>query len=188
LSNSVIAAAVVGTILFLTVFVGWDLRRLSASRHLAAQLDDPASAFNNNFWQESQSRAPERSSVTINLYRLYADAASNQRNKGDDERAVELILAGRGMLLEYEKYDPFQMDTQIGLAQAALRMTEWGYPEYQQEASDRYVRIVSLYPHVPTLIGTAATVMSSFDNHELAIEFADRAIATEVTTQPWSKA
>jgi len=80
------------------------------------------------------------------------------------------------------------MDTQIGLAQAALRMTEWGYPEYRQEASDRYVRIVNLYPNIPTLIGTAATVMSSFDKHELAIEFAEQAIATEATTQPWSKA
>ena len=188
LSNSVIAAAVVGSILFLTVFIGWDLRRLSASRHLAAQLDDPVAAFNNGTWQESQSRAPERSSVTINLYKLYAAAANNQRSNGNDERAVELILAGRTMLLEYEKYDPFKMDTQIGLAQAALRMTEWGYPEYRQEASDRYVRIVNLYPNIPTLIGTAATVMSSFDKHELAIEFAEQAIATEATTQPWSKA
>jgi len=98
------------------------------------------------------------------------------------------MLAGRNILLEYEKYDPFQMDTKIGLAQAALRMTEWGYPEYLQETSDRYVQIVNLYPHVPSLIGTAATVMSSFDDHEQAIDFADRAIQMEATTQPWSKA
>ncbi len=186
--KSTIIVAVVASIAFLSVFVGWDLRRLSASRHLAAHLDDPVAAFNNNVWQEAQSRAPERSSITINLYRLYAAAANNQQSKGNEDRAVELILAGRNLLLEYEKYDPFQMDTQIGLAQASSRMAEWGYSEYQQDLIDRYVLIVDRYPNKPSLIGTAATVMSSFGNHELAIDFADRAIATEATTQPWSKA
>jgi len=186
--NSAIVIAVVTSILFMTVFIGWDMRRLSASRHLAVHLDDPVAAFNNNIWQEAQSRAPERSAFTINLYKLYADAAQNQKEKGNDERAVQLILAGRELLLAYEKYNPLRLDTQIGLAQASLRMSEWGYPEYSQESLDRYVRIANTYPNFPTLIGTAATVMSSLGDHEMAIELADRAIAAETVTEPWSKA
>ena len=60
--------------------------------------------------------------------------------------------------------------------------------EYAQELADRSRRIVELYPSYPTLVGTAATAMTSVGLHELAIEYADRVIAVEETTQPWSKA
>ena len=67
-------------------------------------------------------------------------------------------------------------------------MTEWGYTEYAPEMADRYIRIVELSPNFPSLAGTAATVMASVGLHELSIEYADQAIATEATTKPWAKA
>ena len=40
----------------------------------------------------------------------------------------------------------------------------------------------------PSILGTSATALTSVGQHELAIEYADQAIATESTTHPWSKA
>jgi len=37
-------------------------------------------------------------------------------------------------------------------------------------------------------LGTSATAMASVGLHQLAIEYAERAIATEEKTKPWSKA
>ena len=92
------------------------------------------------------------------------------------------------MLLEYEQRDPLELDTQIGLSKSVTVLMEWGHDEYAQELADRSIKLADLNPAYPTVLGTSATVLTSVGLHELAIEYADMAIATEATTQPWSKA
>jgi len=181
-------AAVVVSAVFVTMFLGWDVRRISASRHLAINHDNPDQVIATLGWQNAQAQAPERDSLTINLSQEFMKAVDQQKANGNDDLALDGLLYARDMLLEYEKRDPFQIDAQIALAQTASKMTEWGYIEYAQEMADRYIRIVELSPNFPSLAGTAATAMASVGLHELSIEFADQAIATEATTKPWAKA
>ena len=97
-------------------------------------------------------------------------------------------MIGREMLLEYESRDPFELDTQIGLSKTTSTLITWGYNEYAQELADRARRTADSHPAYPTIVGTSATALTSVGLHELAIEYADKAIAMEATTQPWSKA
>jgi tetratricopeptide (TPR) repeat protein len=186
--GSMLLAAVVVSAVFVTMFLGWDVRRISASRHLAINHDNPDQVIATLGWQNAQAQAPERDSLTINLSQEFMKAVDQQKANGNDDLALDGLLYTRDMLLEYEQRDPFQLDAQIGLAKTATKMTEWGYTEYAQEMADRYIRIVELSPNFPSLAGTAATVMASVGLHDLSIEFADRAIATEATTKPWAKA
>jgi tetratricopeptide (TPR) repeat protein len=186
--GSMLLAAVVVSAVFVTMFLGWDVRRISASRHLAINHDNPDQVIATLAWQNAQAQAPERDSLTLNLSQEFMKAVDQQKAIGEDDLALDGLLYIRDMLLEYEQRDPFHIDAQIGLAQTATKMTEWGYTEYAQEMSDRYIRIVELSPNFPSLAGTAATAMASVGLHDLAIEFADRAIATEATTKPWAKA
>jgi len=186
--GSMLLAAVVVSAVFVTMFLGWDVRRISASRHLAINHDNPDQVIATLGWQNAQAQAPERDSLTINLSQEFMKAVDQQKANGNDDLALDGLLYARDMLLEYEKRDPFQIDAQIALAQTASKMTEWGYIEYAQEMADRHIRIVELSPNFPSLAGTAATAMASVGLHELSIEFADQAIATEATTKPWAKA
>ena len=186
--GSTLLAAVLATAVLLTVFVGWDMRRLSASVALAAKHDSPSLDERARAWASAQEQAPERESFTHNLADQYFKVAKEQRGLGNENESMRLILIGRDLLIEYEKRDPFEWDAQIGLSKMAATLTEWGNLEYTRELTDRSRRIVELYPSYPTLVGTAATAMTSVGLHELAIEYADRAIAVEETTQPWSKA
>jgi len=186
--GSTLLAAVLATAVLLTVFVSWDVRRLSASISLAAGHDSPSLDRRAQVWADAQARAPERESFTHNLSEQYVKVAKEQRELGNENESMRLILIGRDLLLEYEKRDPFEWDAQIGLSKIAAILAEWGKLEYTQELADRSRRIVELYPSYPTLVGTAATAMTSVGLHEIAIEYADRVIAVEETTQPWSKA
>ena len=186
--GSALLAAVLATAVLLTIFVGWDMRRLSASVSLARGHDDPSLDRRAQVWADAQAQAPERESFTHNLSEQYVIVAKEQRALGNDNESMRLILTGRDLLLKYEKRDPLEWDAQIGLSKIAATLAEWGMLEYAQELADRSRRIVELYPSYPTLVGTAATAMTSVGLHELAIEYADRVIAVEETTQPWSKA
>ncbi|MCH7971851.1 MAG: hypothetical protein IH960_12560 [Chloroflexi bacterium] len=188
LLGSTLLAAVLATAVLLTIFVGWDVRRLSASVALAAGHDSPSLDTRARAWADAQAQAPERESFTHNLSEQYVKVAKEQRELGNENESMRLILIGRDLLLEYEKRDPFEWDAQIGLSKITAILAEWGKLEYMQELADRSRRIVELYPSYPTLVGTAATAMMSVGLHELAIEYADRVIAVEETTQPWSKA
>ncbi|MCZ6709853.1 MAG: O-antigen ligase family protein [Gammaproteobacteria bacterium] len=186
--GSTLLAAVIATAVLLIIFFGWDVRRLSASVYLAGGHDDPSRDRRAQVWDEAQKQAPERESFTHALSEQYVNVAKEQRALGNENESLRLILVGRALLLEYEKRDPFEWDAQIGLSKIAAVLAEWGNLEFSQELADRSTRIVELYPSYPTLVGTAATAMTSVGLHELAIEYADRAIAVEATTQPWSKA
>ena len=187
MGSSLIAAIVISAVV-LTTFIGWDVRRISASAALAAGHDDPVLDKRAKAWADAQAKAPERESFTFHLFEEYHKVAKEQKALGNDEEALRLLNVGRNMLLEYEKRDPFELDTQIGLSKITATLASWGYLEFAQELADRSQKIADTYPSYPTLVGTAATAMTSVGLHELAIEFAERAIATEPTTRPWAKA
>jgi O-antigen ligase len=181
-------AAVGVTAVLLTMFIGWDLRRLSASRALASGYDSPELQVRAAAWTKAQAGSPERGDITHGLAVQYHKTAEEQFELGYTAEAMRLILIGRDMLLEYEQNDPFEWDTQITLSKMAATLATWGHFEFAQELADRATKIVDLYPAYPTLVGTSATAMTSVGLHERAIEYADMVIAVEDTTQPFSKA
>ena len=181
-------AAVAVTAVVLTIFVGWDVRRLSASRALAVGHNHPDLVTRAQVWADAQAAAPERESFTFNLFEQYLDVAKQQHDLGNEQEAIRLLNIGRNMLLDYETRDPFELDTQIGLAKTTSAFAEWGYLEYLQELVDRSIKLADAHPAYPTLVGTTATALTSAGLHELAINYADQAIATETTTRPWAKA
>ena len=186
--GSVLLAAILFTAIFATLFVSWDMRRLSASRMLAVGWDAETKLERAQVWDAIQKKAPERESFTFSLFEQYLEVAKQQHDGGNPEEGLRLLMIGRDMLLEYEKRDPFELDTQIGLSKTTSTLTGWGYNEYAQELADRARRTADSYPAYPTLVGTSATALTSVGLHEVAIEYADKAIAMEATTQPWSKA
>jgi len=186
--GAVLVAAVLFTAIFATLFVGWDVRRLSASRTLALGFDAETKFERAQVWDEVQKKAPERESFTFSLFEQYLEVAKQQHDGGNPEEGLRLLMIGREMLLEYESRDPFELDTQIGLSKTTSTLTAWGYNEYAQELADRARRTADSHPAYPTIVGTSATALTSVGLHELAIEYADKAIAMEATTQPWSKA
>jgi len=176
------------TVLVVSVFVNWDIRRLSASLILASahdSLDLPARA---KAWDDAQDIAPERASITFTLFEEYLRTAKEQYRLGNTNEAMRLLMNGREMLLDYEKRDPLELDIQIGLSKTTSTLSEWGHFEYLDELTFRAQKLARIAPAYPTLLGTSATAMTSVGLHELAIEYAERAIATEETTKPWSKA
>ena len=180
--------ATVLTVTVISVFISWDIRRLTASRDLAIGYDNPSQQERALLWDDIQRRAPERESFTFSLFEEYHRSAHIQFDLGNEEEALRQMLYGRNMLLEYEQRDPLELDTQTGLLKAASTLVSWGYTEYAQELADRAIKLGDTNPAYPTILGTSATALTSVGLHELAIEYADQAIATEATTQPWAKA
>jgi len=186
--SSMVVVAVLVTATVISIFVSWDLRRLSASRTLATGYDAPTVEEKAKTWAKVQAQAPERESFTITLFEQYLMAAEQQYELGNKEEALRLLNIGRDMLLAYEQRDSLELDTQIGLMKAATTMAVWGYSEFEQELADRAIKQAEANPAYPTIIGTSATALTSVGLHELAIEYANQAIATEATTRPWAKA
>ena len=131
--GTTLLAAVLATAVLLTIFIGWDMRRLSASVSLAEGHDDPVLETRAQVWADAQAQAPERESFTHALSEQYVLVAKQQRALGNEEEAMRLILTGRDLLLEYEKRDPFEWDAQISLSKIATILVEWGKLEYAQE-------------------------------------------------------
>ena len=185
---SSLVAAIAISVVFLTLIIGWDMRRLSASFTLTDTYDDPDSEVKAQGWADAQSAAPDREIFTHSLADAYLDEAIVVQARGETELAIELAEAGRDLLLKYEQRDPFEWDVQMLLASTASKLVEWGETQYAQEMEFRYRRTAELYPSYPSIVGTAATAVESLGLHELAIELADKVIGMEATTQPWSKA
>jgi tetratricopeptide (TPR) repeat protein len=182
-----LAAAAI-TILVISIFISWDVRRLSASLILSSGHDDPNLTARAKTWDDAQAIAPERSSITYKLFEAYLVASKEQHNLGNTNEAMRLLMAGREMLLVYEQRDPLELDVQIGLSKTTSTLAGWGHNEYLDELTYRAQKLANIAPAYPTLLGTSATAMTSVGLHKLAIEYAERAIATEETTKPWSKA
>ncbi|MDG0868202.1 hypothetical protein GKO46_14160 [SAR202 cluster bacterium JH702] len=187
LGSTFITAALI-TAVSVAVFFSWDVRRLSASLTLANGYDAPTVEEKARTWAKVQAQAPERESFTFTLFEQYLAAAKQQYELGRPEEALRLLNIGRDMLLEYEQRDPLELDTQLGLMKAATNMMIWGYNEFAQELADRAIKQAEANPAYPSILGTSATALTSVGLHELAIKYADQAIATEATTQPWAKA
>ena len=187
LGTSVIAMVTI-TILIISVFISWDIRRLSASLILSEGHDNPNLITRAKAWDDAQAIAPERSSITYKLFEAYLRASKEQHELGNTDEAIRLLMAGREMLLVYEQRDPFELDVQIGLSKTTSTLAEWGHNEYIDELIYRAHKLANIAPAYPTLLGTSATAMTSVGLHNLAIEYADMAIATEEKTKPWSKA
>ena len=187
LGASVLAVLTI-SILIISVFISWDVRRLSASLILAKGHDHPNLTTRAQAWDDAQAVAPERASITYKLFEAYLGTAKEQYNLGNVDEAMRLLMAGRDMLLVYEQRDPLELDIQIGLSKTTSTLAEWGHYEYLDELTYRSQKLARIAPAYPTLLGTSATAMTSVGLHELAIEYADRAIATEEKTKPWSKA
>ena len=73
--GAVLVAAVLFTAIFATLFVGWDVRRLSASRTLALGFDAETKFERAQVWDEVQKKAPERESFTFSLFEQYLEVA-----------------------------------------------------------------------------------------------------------------
>jgi hypothetical protein len=67
--------AILSLVLFIGIFVGWDIRRLSASVAIAgvSHSDDPVVAGQQ--FLESNRRAPERQDIAYGIYETYVDEA-----------------------------------------------------------------------------------------------------------------
>jgi len=183
-----VLAVVSITALLVSVFVTYDMRRLSASLILANGHDSIDLSARAKAWSDAQDIAPERSSITFKLFEEYLRIAKDQYELGNTTEAMRLLMIGREMLLDYEKRDPLELDIQIGLSKTTSTLTEWGHFEYLDELIYRAQKLARIAPAYPTLLGTSATAMTSVGLHELAIEYAEKAIATEATTKPWPKA
>tara|TARA_A100001037_G_scaffold304095_1_gene339837 strand:- start:202 stop:2481 length:2280 start_codon:yes stop_codon:yes gene_type:complete len=180
--------ATVLTVTVISIFISWDMRRITASRDLAIGYDNPSLQERALLWDDIQRRAPERESFTFSLFEEYYRSAQIQFDLGNEEEALRQMHYGRNMLLVYEQRDPLELDTQNGLLKAASTLISWGHTEYAQELADRAIKLADTNPAYPSILGTSATALTSVGLHELAIEYADQAIATEATTQPWAKA
>jgi len=187
LSSKILALIVASTVI-ITLFVGWDIRRLSASRIHAAGFSATSPDSQVQAWADAQARAPERPSFTNKLFTEYFHAAVYHYDRGNETEAIQLMLTSRDLLLEFEKYDPFKRDAQINLFQAETALTQWGYHEYSEQAVDRSKKIIEQYASYPSFVSMIATNMNLIGRQDLAIEYAERAINTENITKPWPKA
>jgi tetratricopeptide (TPR) repeat protein len=166
------------------LFIGWDVRRVSASTIVAGEQ-------NNEIFEKltlAQQRAPDRSSWTFRLSEELFIASNVAHSNGLIADGNRLAIQARELLLESEKRNPYSMDTQLALATIATTMVQRGNSDFASELLERHTRIAKYYPMFPSLVGTAATAAASVGEFELAIELADQAISTESETQNWSKA
>ena len=183
-----ILTLIIAATVIITIFIGWDIRRLSASRIHAAGFSATTPVSQVQALADAQARAPERPLFTNKLFTEYFHAAIYHYDHGNETEAIQLMLTSRELLLNFEKYDPFKRDTQINLFQAEIALTQWGYYEYSEQAVERSKKIVQQYASYPSLISMIATNMTLIGMHDLAIEYAERAINTESITKPWAKA
>ena len=175
-------------VMIFTVFITWDLRRLSASQSHAGRSYETSQSNQIQALANAQSQAPERPSFTNELFIEYFHASIYLYDQGNQTEGTQLMLTARELLLEFENHNPFKRDTQLNLLHTEVALIQWGYPEYTQPAVDRSRTIINLYPSYPSFVSMVATDMAVIGVNELAIEYADRAIEVEDVTQPWSKA
>lgn len=187
-SVSGILVLVVASITIFSIFIGWDIRRLSASRINAIGFSATSPVTQIQALADAQSLAPERPSFTNKLFTEYFHTALYHRDHGDETEATTLMLTARELLLQSEEFDPFKRDTQINLFQTDVALAQWGHIEYTQQAVARAEKIIERYPSYPYFVSIIATNMTLIGMHELAIRYAEDAISVEGITKPWPKA
>jgi hypothetical protein len=98
--GAALLAAVLVTAVVITVFISWDMRRLSAGRILAIDHDNTDLNIRAGAWSDAQAIAPERQSFTENLFDQYLITAEEQHALGNVNEAMRLLMIGREMLRE----------------------------------------------------------------------------------------
>ncbi|MEE8046566.1 MAG: hypothetical protein V3T49_06995 [Dehalococcoidia bacterium] len=186
--RTALAGALVITVLASWLFVSWDMRRLSASLDITFAPRAADGTVELIGLVNAQDGAPERRNFTMQLADFYFIAAKNawQDNRADDAR--RLALFARDLLIEFEKQDPYERNTQLALAKTSSTLVDWGFTEHLDEMRDRYLRLAELFRTYPSLVSTSATAMARVGDDAMAIELAERAIATEDSTKPWGVA
>ena len=178
-------AAVAVTVVGLWVFFDWDVRRTTASVEWVSAFNKSSDLEKAQTWVDVQSKAPERPHFTNSLFIELFNAAFAQKEQGLDEEAVVLMHRARTLLLDFEELDPFKRDVQINLFQTEVALHSWGEEGISARAVERADRILELYPTAPLYTSVIAADMPTLGEYELAIEYADQAIATELKTKPW---
>ena len=174
--------------IMLTGFIGWDVRRLTASSIIAGapEQDTATQLFERK--AKAQEMAPDRQTLTFDVSATIFKVAGTPDSERSPEQELSLVLRARDLLLDFEQMDPYHLNTQLALAKIATTLVVRGNSEFSAEVHERYAKIAEYYPAFPTLIGTASTAMASVGDFEFAIELANRAILTESQTHGWSKA
>ncbi|SVC58957.1 uncharacterized protein METZ01_LOCUS311811, partial [marine metagenome] len=94
----IIVIGVVATMI-ITLFIRWDIRRLSSSWHHAEGFSQTSSFDQLQAWAKAQSQAPERPLFTNGLFTEYFHGAILLHSQGDEEDALKLMLTARDLLL-----------------------------------------------------------------------------------------
>jgi tetratricopeptide (TPR) repeat protein len=170
-----------------SLFIGWDMRRLSSTLALPAN-DSGSPAENGQRYLRANEIAPEKVQAAYSLHKAYFQQSNSTFAEGRFEESRQALLTSREMWLNINRHDPYDYSSQMALAKIAFTLFERGASEYADEAITRYEKIAARFPNYPTLVGTAATVAASTENYTTAISLANQAIETEATTKPWSKA
>jgi tetratricopeptide (TPR) repeat protein len=175
-------------VLLIVTFVGWDVRRISASAAIfdVSQSDDPV--LTGQQFLEANNRAPERQQVAYRIYETYVDEAWAARENGQLEQARLSMMKAREIWLPLETRNPYELGAQLALAKTSATLVSWGHIEFIDEMRFRYKKIARLNPGIPTLVGTSATALASVGDYESSIRLAEQVIATENQTHAWSKA
>jgi tetratricopeptide (TPR) repeat protein len=183
-----VGIAIVVMAFLIVTFIGWDVRRISASTAVydVSKSDDPVLAGQQ--FLEANKRAPERQHFAYRIYKTYVDEARTARANGRIDRSTSLMLKARDVWLPLEVRNPYELGAQLALAKIAATLVAWGHVEFTDEMRTRYEKMGRINPGIPTLVGTAATALASIGDYELAIRLADQVIATEDQTHGWSKA
>jgi len=185
---TLVGMAIFGVALLIVTFVGWDLRRISASAAIydVSWSDDPVVAGQQ--FLEANRRAPERQDVTYRIYETYANEALSARQNGQLEQATILMLSAREVWLPLEARNPYELGAQLALAKTSATLVSWGHVEFIDEMRFRYAKIARLNPGLPILGATSSTALAAVGDYETAIRLAEQVIATEEQTHAWSKA
>jgi hypothetical protein len=180
--------AILSLVLFIVIFVGWDLRRLGGSLAIAgvSQSEDPVAAGQQ--FLESNRRAPDRQHIAQRIYEVYVNEAWVAHTNGQREQAILLMMKAREVWLPLEARNPYELGAQLALAKTAATLVSWGRVEFVDEVRFRYEKIARTNPGLPILVETASKSLASIGDYEMAINLADQVIATEDQTHGWSKA
>ena len=186
--TATVGITVIGILFVASIFVGWDVRRLSSTTVLFGLANTTSPSAAGKAYLESHKRAPERRDAISRLSNAYIAESAAYYASGQTDNAQNTILLARELWLVEELRNPYEFNTQITLAKISSIMVERGELEYSTDLLKRYSKIVQYYPGYPSLTGTAATAALKVGEYELAIEYANVAIETEDSTRNWSKA
>jgi hypothetical protein len=186
--GTALISAILLTVVGLMMFVGWDLRRLSASRTWSVAISATNDLDKAQGWTDAQAQSPERPFFTNALVRELFVAGIDERRLGNEDDSFNLMLVARNLLFESEMIDPYKRETKMNLFGSAATLAQWGYDGFKEDAEQRASEILEQYATFPSLLEQVAVDLANAGSYTRAIEVANQVILTEATTKPWAKA